>query len=41
MIILLADIRGNITYISQNEMLYTDSIRNNIILDRNISENDF
>ena len=37
----LADIRGNITYISQNEMLYTDSIRNNIILDRNISENDF
>ena len=37
----LADIRGNITYISQNEMLYTDSIKNNIILDRNISENDF
>ena len=37
----LADIRKNITYISQNEMLYTDSIRNNIILDRNISENDF
>ena len=37
----LADIRRNITYISQNEMLYTDSIRNNIILDRNISENDF
>lgn len=37
----LADIRNNITYISQNEMLYTDSIRNNIILGRNITEKEF
>lgn len=37
----LADIRKNITYISQNELLYTDSIRNNILLDRNIEEKDF
>lgn len=34
----LSDIRGDITYISQNEMLFTDSIRNNILLGRNISE---
>lgn len=37
----LKDIRENITYISQNELLYNDSIRNNIILDRNISEEEF
>lgn len=37
----LSDIRKNITYISQNEMLYTSSIRDNIILGRNISEEDF
>ncbi|MGM9875921.1 MAG: peptidase domain-containing ABC transporter [Bacilli bacterium] len=37
----LSDIRRNITYISQNEMLYTSSIRDNIILGRNISEEDF
>lgn len=37
----LSDIRKNITYISQNEILYTRSIRDNIILDRNISEEDF
>lgn len=37
----LKDIRENITYISQNEILYTDTIRNNIILDRNIKESDF
>lgn len=37
----ISDIRKNITYISQNEFLYTDTIRNNIILDRNISEEEF
>jgi len=37
----LKDIRENITYISQNEVLYTDTIKNNIILDRNIKEDDF
>ena len=37
----LKDIRKNITYISQNEFLYTDTIRNNIILDRNIDEKEF
>ena len=37
----LLDIRSNITYINQHELIYTDTIRNNIILDRNISEKDF
>jgi len=37
----LIDIRENITFISQNEILYNDTIRNNIILDRNISEKEF
>lgn len=37
----IADIRKNITYISQNEFLYTDTIKNNIILDRNITEKEF
>ena len=37
----IGDIRKNITYISQNEFLYTDTIRNNIILDRSISEEEF
>ena len=37
----LKDIRNNITYISQNELLYTDTIRNNIILDRQIPYEDF
>lgn len=37
----LGDIRKNISYLSQNEMLFTDSIRNNIILNRNISETQF
>ena len=37
----VADIRNNITYVSQNEYLYTDTIKNNIILDRNISESKF
>ncbi len=34
----MTDIRSNITYVSQNELLYNDSIRNNIILDRQVSE---
>jgi len=37
----LKDIRENITYISQNEVLYNDTIRNNIILDRNIDDKSF
>lgn len=37
----LSDIRRNITYISQSEMLYTSSIRDNIVLGRNINEEDF
>ena len=37
----LQDIRKNITYISQNELLYNDTIRNNIILDRNIDDKSF
>ena len=37
----LGDLRNNITYISQNEMLFTSSIRDNIIMDRNISEERF
>lgn len=35
------DIRDNITYISQNELLFTDTIRNNIILERDISSENF
>lgn len=31
-------IRNNICYISQNEMLFTDTIKNNIILNRNIDD---
>ena len=34
----MSDIRREIIYISQNEQLYTDSIRNNILLGRNIKE---
>ena len=37
----LKDIRENITYISQNEVLYNDTIRNNIILDRDIDDKSF
>lgn len=37
----MSDIRSGITYISQNEILFTSSIRNNIIMGRNISEEDF
>ena len=35
------DIRNNVTYISQNELLFNDTIRNNIILDKEISEGEF
>lgn len=38
---LIPDIRDAITYISQNEFLYTDTIRNNIILNRDVSEEEF
>lgn len=37
----LLDIRNNISYISQNEVIYTDTIRNNILLERNISDEEF
>ena len=37
----LKDIRENITYISQSELLYNDTIRNNIILDRDVTEKEF
>lgn len=37
----ISDIRKNMTYVSQNEMLFTGSIRDNIILDREIGEVDF
>lgn len=37
----IADIRKNITFISQNELIYNDTIRNNIILDRDIKEQEF
>lgn len=37
----LKDIRTTFTYLSQNELLYTDTIKNNIILSRNISEEEF
>jgi len=37
----IADIRENIAYISQNELLYTDTIKNNIILNREISDEEF
>lgn len=34
----LSDIRNNITYLSQNESLFSDTIKNNIICNRNINE---
>jgi ABC-type bacteriocin/lantibiotic exporter with double-glycine peptidase domain len=37
----LQDIRQNVTYISQNETLYNDTIRNNIILERKVTEKEF
>lgn len=37
----ISNIRKEITYISQNEIIYTDTIKNNIILNRNINSKDF
>lgn len=37
----LFEIRKNIACISQNEVLYTDTIKNNILLNRNISDIEF
>jgi len=37
----IKDIRKGITYVSQNEFLYTDTIKNNIVLDRNVSDSEF
>lgn len=37
----MSDIRRHITYISQNEMLFTGSIRENILLDREVGEIEF
>ena len=37
----LEDIRNDISYISQHEMLYTDTILNNIILDREVDKESY
>lgn len=37
----IQDVRSNITCLSQNEILYNDTIKNNIIMGRNISDTDF
>ncbi|UKI27892.1 MAG: hypothetical protein L6V91_04945 [Bacilli bacterium] len=37
----MSDIRESITYVSQNELLFNDTIRNNIILGREVSEIDY
>ena len=37
----LSDIRNKITYISQNEIIFTGSIKENIILGRNVLEEEF
>ena len=37
----IASIRSNVLYVNQNEAIITDSIKNNILLDRNISEEKF
>ena len=37
----LLELRRDICYVSQNEKLLTDSVYNNIVLDRNISYDDF
>ena len=37
----MSDIRSGITYISQNEILFTSSIRDNIVMDRDINEEKF
>lgn len=34
-------IKNNISYISQNEMIYSDTIRNNICLNRSVEEDEF
>lgn len=38
---LLEDIRGSVSYISQNEILYTNTIKNNILLERDIDYEKF
>ena len=37
----LADVRDDIVYISQNELLFTDTLYNNIVLGRQIDSNEF
>ena len=37
----MSDIRSSITYVSQNELLFNDTIRNNILLDRDAHEVDY
>ena len=37
----LDDIRSNLVYISQDELLFTDTIKNNIIMNRNIKYDNF
>ena len=37
----MKDIRQNVTYVSQQELLFTDTIRNNIILGRRVEEEYF
>lgn len=37
----VADIRNNISYLSQHEFIYTDTIKNNIILSRSVTDNQF
>ena len=37
----MSDIRSSITYVSQNELLFNDTIKNNILLDRDVSEVDY
>ena len=37
----IKDVHENITFISQNELLYNDTIRNNVILYRDITEKEF
>lgn len=37
----LDDVRNNISCVSQNEILYTDTIKNNIVLDRKVLDMEF
>ncbi len=37
----IASIRSNVLYVNQNEAIITDSIKNNILLDRNITDEKF